>query len=118
MDNAFDIRDYYEIARQNEKVFRNVLRDLRDNRAERPMGRLVPEDLETELSLDEIFQECSEGKRDWKFTIVSFSRPEETKAIIHFKYVAPLTGGSAELEYLVNPDDSVEYKEDDPRILH
>ena len=105
----FGLQDYYKTARENEDVFRNVLRDLRDNRAKRPMGVYVPEDLETEASLDKIFQQYSEGMRMGRFTITSFSRPEKTRAKLGFQYIAPLSGGGAELEYLVNDDNSVKY---------
>ncbi len=106
----FGVQDYYETARENEEVFRNVLRDLRDNRGKRPMGIYVPENLETEASLGEIFQRYSEGHRMGRFTITSFSRPEEARATIGFKDVAFLSGGGAELEYLINDDNSVKYE--------
>ncbi|MBS3116108.1 hypothetical protein J4421_00775 [Candidatus Woesearchaeota archaeon] len=106
----FGAQDYYQTARKNEEVFRNVLRDLRDNRGKRPMGIYIPEDLKTEVSLDEIFQQYSEGQRMGRFTITSFSRPEKTRATIGFRDVAPLSGGGAELEYLVNDDNSVKYE--------
>lgn len=104
------VQDYYQTARENEAVFRNVLRDLRDQRTKRPMGQYVPEDLETEARLDEIFKRYSEGIRLGIFTITSFSRPEKTKATIGFEDVAILSGGGAELEYLVKEDNSVEYQ--------
>ncbi|MBW2996688.1 hypothetical protein KY332_05320 [Candidatus Woesearchaeota archaeon] len=103
-------QDYRQVARENEVVFKNVLRDLRDNRAERPMGMYVPEDLETETELDEIFQKYSEGNRHGRFTICDFERPQPDSAILSFKNVAILSGGGAELEYLVKEDNSVEYK--------
>ena len=103
------VEDYYETARENEEVFRNVLRDLRDNRGKRPMGIYVPEDLETEARLNKIFQQYSEGERMGRFTITSFSRPKKTRATIEFRDVALLSGGGAELEYLVNDDNSVKY---------
>ena len=106
----FGVQDYYPIARENEEVFRNVLKDLHDNRGKRPMGIYIPEDLETEASLDEIFQQYSQGQRMGKFTITSFSRPEKTRATIGFRDVAPLSGGGAELEYLVSDDNSVRYE--------
>lgn len=37
----FPVQNYYQIARENEEVFRNVLRDLKANRAKRPMGSYV-----------------------------------------------------------------------------
>jgi hypothetical protein len=107
----FMVRDYRQTARENEAVFRNVLRDLRDHREERPMGRYVPEDLETEASIDEIFRRYSGGQRTGIFTIADFTRPEKTRATIGFGDIDTLSGGGAELLYLVREDDSVEYKE-------
>lgn len=104
------VQDYYKTARENEEVFRNVLRDLRDNRGKRPMGMYVPKDLETEANLDEIFERYSEGMRMGRFTITSFSRPEKTRAKFGFRDIAPLSGGGAELEYLVKDDNSVKYE--------
>jgi len=116
------IKDYYQTAKENEEVFRNVLRDLRENRIKRPLGEYVPEDLETDLSLDEIFAKYS--KRSPKlanivslmggFTITNFTRPNKSKATIRFQNIAPLSGGGAELEYLVKKDDSVQYKKPVP----
>jgi len=107
----FGVRDYYQVARENEDVFRNVLRDLRDHRTERPMGSYVPQDLETEANIDEIFRKYSEGMRTGRFTIMNFTRPDKTKATISFQNIAILSGGGAELCYLVKEDDSVQYKE-------
>lgn len=102
--------DYFQIARENEEVFRNVLRDLKGNRGIRPMGMYIPQDLDTEASLDEIFGKYSRGERSGRFRITSFSRPEKSKATIGFDDVVPLSGGGAELEYLVNEDKSVKYE--------
>ena len=59
------VQNYYQTAIENEEIFRNVLRDLRDHRKERPMGRYVPEDLETEADLHDIFSRYSQvrGKK-------------------------------------------------------
>ena len=106
----FSVQDYSQTVRENEEVFRNVLRDLREHREEIPMGEYIPEDLETEIELDVIFQKYSEGERYGRFTITSFLRPEKTKAVIGFKDIATLSGGGAELEYLVDEDNSVKYQ--------
>lgn len=103
-------QDYYQIARNNEEVFRNVLRDMKLNRDKRPMGAYIPHDLETELPLDQIFIQYSEGQRMGKFTLLNFSRPNEVTAMLTFQDVALLSGGGAELEYLVKQDSSVEFK--------
>ena len=107
----FRARDYYQVARENEDVFRNILRDLRDHRKDRPMGSYVPQDLETETNIDEIFHKYSEGERTGRFTITNFTKPDKTKATIGFQDIAILSGGGAELCYLVKEDDSVQYKE-------
>src|SRR4030042_6113127 len=107
----FMLRDYYQIARENEDVFRNILRDLRDHRTKRPMGSYVPKDLETEANIDEIFHKYSEGERTGRFTITDFTRPDKTNATIGFQDTAFLSGGGTELRYLVKDDDSVQYEE-------
>ena len=106
----FPVQDYFQTARENEAVFRNILKDLKINRAKRPMGVYVPEDLETESSLDIIFDKYSKGNRYGKFTITNFTRPQKDATTIEFKDVATLSGGGAELEYLVQEDDSVEFQ--------
>ncbi len=103
--------NYYQTAIENEDIFRNVLRDLRDNRKERPMGAYVPEDLETEANLQDIFTKYSGGYRYGKFTIILFSRlTTDNLARIIFQDIACLSGGGADLEYVVNPDNSVVFK--------
>ena len=104
------VQSYYQSARENEVVFRNLLRDLRDNRAKRPMGHFIPEDLDAEATLDTIFQKYSEGLRYGRFTITDFTRPDKAKATIGFRDIATLSGGGATLEYLVKEDNSVEYQ--------
>ena len=102
--------EYYKRARDNEPVFRNILRDLRDNREKRPMGFYIPKDLESEADLKEIFERYSEGQRSGIFTIDDFTMPDRNSATISFKDIAPLSGGGAELEYLVRENGSVKYK--------
>lgn len=104
------LHDYRKAARENEAVFRNVLRDMRNHREERPMGKYIPEDLETEAPLDEIFAKYSEGNRHGRFTIGNFVRPAKDSAKISFRDIATLSGGGGELEYRVMEDDSVEFK--------
>ena len=104
------VNDYRSIAQANEAVFRNVLRDMKHNREKRPMGAYIPEDLETETTIDAFFERYSEGNRSARFTICDFTMPSKDSAVIAFEDVACLSGGGAELEYLVKPDNSVEYK--------
>ena len=103
-------QDYYQTVRDNEEVFRNILRDMKLNREKRPMGAYIPKDLDAELTLDLLFKQYLEGQRMGKFTILNFSRPDEVTAMLTFQDVAPLSGGGAELEYLVKQDSSVEFK--------
>jgi len=102
--------DYRAIAQENEPVFRNVLRDMKSNRGKRPGGIYIPEDLETEATIDAFFEKYSAGNRYGRFTINDFSRPSEDSAVIAFADVACMSGGGAELEYLVKPDNSVEFR--------
>ena len=104
------IQNYLSVARANETVFRNVLVDLKDNRDKRPMGTYVPEDMKTDLPLEELFEMYSAGQRHGIFTICNFKRSQVNSAKLSFKDVATMSGGGAELEYLVNGDDSVEYQ--------
>lgn len=101
-------RDYYEAARENEEVFRNILRDLKEHRSERPMGIYLPDNLETEAPLEEIFRRYSEGERTRQFTISGFSRTGD-KAELSFGDIAPLSGGGASLEYEVANDSQVRF---------
>jgi hypothetical protein len=104
------VQDYRETVKENEVVFRNVLTDLRDNRAQRPLGSLVPEDLKTDLPLEELFEMYSAGRRYGIFTICNFERPQPDSAKLIFENVTMMSGGGAELEYFVKEDDSVEYQ--------
>jgi hypothetical protein len=104
------VRDYRQTATENDAVFRNVLTDLRDNRAQRPMGAYVPEDLKVDLPLEEFFEMYSAGQRRGIFTICDFQMPQPDSAKLSFKDVAIMSGGGAELGYLVKEDKSVEYQ--------
>ncbi len=104
------VQDYLPVAKVNETVFRNVLVDLKANRDKRPMGAYVPEDIKTDLPLEELFEMYSAGQRYGIFTICNFERPQPDSAKLSFKDVATLSGGGAELEYLVKEDNSVEYQ--------
>jgi len=103
-------KDYRSIAQTSEAVFRNVLRDMKTNRGKRPMGAYIPVDLETEATIEDFFEKYSAGNRHGKFTICDFKRPTKDSAVVAFEDVACLSGGGVELEYLVNPDESVQYR--------
>lgn len=100
----FPVQNYLPVARVNEAVFRNILRDLRDKK--RP---LVPEDLETEAPIEEIFQRYSQ-REGFGFTVTNFSTYWlGWRAAIAYQNVAPLSGGGTKLKYSVGKDDSVKY---------
>ena len=100
---------YFEAARGNEVVFRNVLRDLKENKAERPMGIYIPEDLETEVELETIFEKYSSEVGYGMFTITNFAVSEGI-ATVEFQHLATMSGGGASLKYFVLAD-TVEYWE-------
>ena len=95
--------------RQNEAVFRNILRDMKANRNKRAGGLYVPRDLETEAGLDEIVGKYLGTPMRSRFTITNFRMPAPDSAILTFDDIAPLSGGGAELRYKVREDGSVEY---------
>ena len=104
--------NYYQTARDNETVFRNVLRDLKNPSGKPNLVALcVPKELDAESSLDEIFKKYSEGRRSGIFTILDFQMPDKHTAIIGFEDVAFLSGGGGKLEYTVKADGSVEFKD-------
>lgn len=92
--------DYATVAQAHEEVFRAVLRDLKMNRDKRPMGYYVPEDLETETTLDKIIRKYSTGDRYGIFTIVNFA-VDNGNAIIDFQDIACMSGGGATLVYKI-----------------
>ena len=103
--------NYFRVARENEHVFRNVLRDLKNNRAQRPMGICIPEDLETEVPLEVIFEKYSRSIRYGRFTVTNFVINGRSVSIA-FENVAMLSGGGASLLYAMNDNDGgVEYRE-------
>jgi len=89
--------DYFETARANEAVFRNILRNLaKGNRA------YVPRNLETELPLEELFDKYSRGNRYGIFTITDFRISSTGVAVISYEDIATLSGGGATLSYKIS----------------
>lgn len=105
----FTVNDYRPIATQYEEVFRNILQDMKDNREQRPMGRLIPENLPIEESIDKLFETFSTDNRYGIFTILDFQMPTSKKAIIIWKNAAPLSGAGATYNYSVREDNSVQF---------
>jgi hypothetical protein len=124
------VANYRQRAIDNEPVFKNVLRDMRDNRQNRPVGEYIPVDLMTEASPMAIFEKYSVGYiGDRKFTICDFRRESDLAWIKfeHFYFVKPAEGklikpagglikpspfvcAGAELEYRVLTNDRVQYR--------
>jgi hypothetical protein len=103
-------KNYYETARKNEEIFRNILEDLKNNKSKRPMGLYIPKNLEIDMPLEDIFKKYSEGNRHGQFTIGDFLiSKDKSKASISFYDIACLSGGGAELEYIV-AGNKVQYK--------
>jgi hypothetical protein len=102
------INDYYKTARENESVFRNILRDINSNGQERPYNLFIPETLETELPLEEIFQKYSKGLRFRKFTITDFFSVADRASIFIQRYNV-LSEEGCGLAYIINRDNSVKY---------
>ena len=105
------VEDYFKIARENESVFRAVLRDLRDNHNKLPGDRTVPSDLDTESELETLFEKYSRGERRKKFTIINFTLPQKDYATITVQDATTLSGSMVAKGYHVNPDSSLKYKE-------
>jgi len=103
------VLDYAPTARDNEAVFRAILKDLVEHRDDRPIGNLIPKDLNLGLPLEELLEMLSAGARYNKFTIYDFRRTAPGRAVIGFGKASPL-GGEAQLVYDVREDNSVEYK--------
>jgi len=104
--------NYYLTARVNEPVFRAVLRTLRTPEIRKVLGDCeicVPQDFNPEKSLASIFDKYSRGNRYAKFTISDFVVSPGSRAAILIEDIAAVTGGAAELSYLVVGSDSVSY---------
>ena len=104
----FGTQNYLPVAQANEAVFRNILRDLKLNRAKRSGGIYISDDLDPEAPLEAIYEKFSTGDRHGVFTLTSFS-VEGDRATIAFEDVATLSGGGAGLEYKISGTE-VEYK--------
>lgn len=108
-------KNYLPQAKANEAVFRNILRDLKNNSEKRPNGLYVPEDIETEASIDDIFAKYTLGSRFGIFTILDFTI-ENGEATIDFENVACLSGGGACLRYSISGE-AVSYLRADSTMM-
>ncbi len=111
-------QEYLDCAVKNEIVFRAILSDLKNNRSSRFRGNLIPEDLDIECSISEIYKKYSSPELAGKFTISYFKIREDSKAVIAFDNIGNLEkfsnekGKGIELRYNVKKDNSVEYEAD------
>ncbi len=103
-----NINDYLRRAEEYEEVFRNVLRDIKSNRNTRPLGCLVPEDIATEIPLEELYAKYSAGERYGVFSICDFYIDGNT-AHFSFQNTAMLSGSGTTLRYKIKEDNIVEY---------
>jgi len=99
--------DFLKTAEENEGIFRAILEDLRNNRAERTMWWCVPDDLDTTSSIETLYQKYS-----WAndiFTIFSFTLPDDKTAIIHFQWKLFRWCGGAKLQYTIDENKQVSF---------
>ncbi len=104
--------NYFEIAKKNEWSYREILKDIVDNNHSFPevVKRIIPKDIDLELSLKEIFEKYSSGEREGKFTIVNFSMKTEDYAVIVLKNFSNDSPLEATLGYEVDKNGSVNYR--------
>ncbi len=116
------IPEFYQDARENEDVFRAVLRDIKKRKG------IVPKELDPEAKLDDILSTySSEGERLGMFTILDFrvGPPYEDEfealgqdeATITFQNLVSLSGRGATLVYDVNPEYPVDLKRVEDLII-
>src|SRR2546429_2933971 len=94
-------RDYLDDARKKESIFRAILRDLKEHREKRLLGSLIPNDFDSALSLEIMFEKYSSEDRNGKFTILDF-RSNREDAILSFQkidYASGMGGEGVELRY-------------------
>jgi len=101
--------NYLQAAKENEAVFRNILRYMDKNRGEISHGWLIPQDFKTDLPLDEFYALYSSGSFDGSFHVINFNRSEPDKACITMESRVEGKSSGTSLEYKVLPDNSVKY---------
>jgi len=102
---------YFDCARENEMIFRSILKDIKSRVS------ICPKDLDSDKSLEEIFQKYSQGNRHGKFTILDFKKGPierlenltEDEALIDIENVTCLSGNGYSLKYKIKSDNSAEY---------
>lgn len=53
-------RYYIETAEEHEDIFKAILKDLKENKSKRPMGKHIPDDLDTESDVYTLHKKYSE----------------------------------------------------------
>lgn len=107
------LQDYRAEAQKHEDIFQQVLRDLRENKDTRPGGIFIPQDLDTDASIEDIWKKYSEGVRRGIFTILNFERPNKETVYLSFQDVAPMSGGGAKLKYSIDEDNKIHFVKHD-----
>lgn len=122
-------RDYLHDAQTNETIFKWILKDLKDNRNQRPMWGYIPEDLDTTSDIPTLYQKYSTWARHGIFTILDFAlSPKDSSWIkqkifsvlniktspkqiaeITFQNVAFMSWGWVVLKYEAHADKSIKY---------
>ena len=108
--------NYLEEAIKHEPIFRAVLRDLKENRLNRPNPQSIPKNLETEADVRDIYEKYSSPDLTEQFTISYFQIDERGRALIGFDDIGNLSkfrkerGTGVELVYSVEENGSVKYK--------
>lgn len=106
------IKSYKETAEKREKLFRNVLKDMRQR------SIFCPRDFNPDEPIDKIVEKYSTGNRYGKFTITDFAigptkeglvELAEREAFIDVEDVACMSGGGHSLVYEFQADDSVKF---------
>lgn len=72
------------------------------------MGGHVPKDLDSQSSLEILFEKYSTGNRYGRFTICDFVRQDST-AHVAVENLATMSGRAAQFHYVVGSDSSVTY---------
>ncbi|MEK6892672.1 MAG: hypothetical protein AABX07_00545 [Nanoarchaeota archaeon] len=103
-------RDYLKDASKYESIFRAILRDF-ISRARH--NKIIPEEIDVESNLEELFRTYSSGERNGLFSILDFQVFND-RAIIAFENIDYHSkgGSGVEIRHRIKSPDSVEYDTD------
>ena len=96
---------------KNEELFRKALEDLKINRKTIINGIHIPEDLETKLPIDELVKQYCRNTANGVFSIIDFDIEEEWDVTIMFSDQWWWTWWWAHLQYSINEEWELEFKE-------